>query len=311
MEQRLQKIIADAGITSRRKAEQIILEGRVTVNGTPVSKLGSKADLDKDHVRVDGRLLAGTTEHAYLLINKPVGYVSTVKDPEGRPTVISLVKGIRQRVYPVGRLDYHSSGLMILTNDGELANFLMSRTSAIPRTYHVKLEGRPDPDGIAKLQTGIALDGRRTEPCQIRPLGNDEKPWFEVTLIEGRYHQVRRMFERIGKGVVKLKRVGIAFLTDKNLGPGKNRYITHGEVERLKRWKSSDTAALANLKPRTLDRPPAAKVQPAPPKQAEVRRPKTAHARSSHSSPAPGFRPQRKRSSESKSGDRPRPGNRR
>ena len=173
MEQRLQKIIADAGITSRRKAEQIILEGRVTVNGETVSKLGAKADPEKDQVRVDGRLLDGTTDHVYLLVNKPVGYVSTVKDPEGRATVISLVKGIRQRVYPVGRLDYHSSGLMILTNDGELANFLMSRASAIPRTYHVKLEGRPDPDGIAKLQTGIALDGRRTEPCQIRAPGAD------------------------------------------------------------------------------------------------------------------------------------------
>ena len=240
MEQRLQKIIADAGITSRRKAEQIILEGRVTVNGQSVSKLGSKADLEKDHIRVDGRLLAKTTEYLYLLINKPVGYVSTVKDPEGRPTVISLVKGIKQRVYPVGRLDFHSSGLMILTNDGDLANFLMARSSAIPRAYQVKLEGRPDPDGIAKLQTGIAIDGRRTEPCEIRPLGQDEKPWFEITLVEGRYHQVRRMFERIGKGVVKLKRVRIAFLTDKDLLPGSFRHLTRAEVERLKNWKGTE-----------------------------------------------------------------------
>lgn len=258
MEQRLQKIIADAGITSRRKAEQIILEGRVSVNGKTVSKLGSKADLEKDHVRVDGRLLSRPTEYTYLLVNKPVGYVSTVKDPEGRPTVISLVKGIKQRVYPVGRLDYHSSGLMILTNDGELANFLMARSSAIPRTYHVKLEGRPDPEGIAKLQAGIALDGRRTEPCQIRPLGHDEKPWFEVTLIEGRYHQVRRMFDRIGKGVVKLKRVRIAFLTDQGLGPGDVRPISRGEVERLKNWKSSDVAA-GEQKPRSPNTRPAAK----------------------------------------------------
>lgn len=268
MEQRLQKIIADAGITSRRKAEQIILEGRVSVNGKTVSKLGSKADLEKDHVRVDGRLLSRPTEYTYLLVNKPVGYVSTVKDPEGRSTVISLVKGIKQRVYPVGRLDYHSSGLMILTNDGELANFLMARSSAIPRTYHVKLEGRPDPEGIAKLQAGIALDGRRTEPCQIRPLGHDEKPWFEVTLIEGRYHQVRRMFDRIGKGVVKLKRVRIAFLTDQGLGPGDVRPISRGEVERLKNWKSSDAAPIdkrprspntrvevKTVRPRNEDRP--------------------------------------------------------
>ncbi|MGO8814631.1 MAG: pseudouridine synthase [Terriglobia bacterium] len=240
MDQRLQKIIADAGITSRRKAEQIILEGRVSVNGQPVSKLGSKADPDRDHIRVDGRLLARTTEYVYLLVNKPVGYVSTVSDPQGRPTVVSLVRGIKQRVYPVGRLDYHSSGLMILTNDGELANFLMSRASAVPRTYHVKLEGRPDPADIAKLQTGIALDGRRTEPCQIRALGQDPKPWYEITLIEGRYHQVRRMFERIGKGVVKLKRVRIAFLTDKGLASGQTRHLKRSEVEQLKAWRPEE-----------------------------------------------------------------------
>ena len=142
--------------------------------------------------------------------------------------MVSLVRGIKERVYPVGRLDFHSSGLMILTNDGELANFLMARASAIPRTYQVKLEGRPEAEGIANLQTGIALDGRRTAPCQIRPLGQDEKPWYEVTLVEGRYHQVRRMFERIGKGVVKLKRVRIAFLTDQGLEPGNVRHLTRG-----------------------------------------------------------------------------------
>jgi len=238
MEQRLQKLIADAGITSRRKAEQMILEGRVTVNGKSVSKLGSKADVGRDQVRVDGRLLARPTEFVYLLINKPVGYVSTVSDPQGRPTVVSLVKGIKQRVYPVGRLDYHSSGLMILTNDGELANFLMSRASAVPRSYMVKLEGRPEAADIAKLESGIVLDGRRTEPCQIRAVGQADKPWFEITLVEGRYHQVRRMFERIGKGVVKLKRVRIAFLTDKDLAAGQVRHLSRGEVERLKKWKN-------------------------------------------------------------------------
>ena len=158
MQQRLQKIIADAGITSRRKAEQMILEGRVTVNGAPLTKLGSKADPDRDHIRVDGRLLSRPTTRLYLLLNKPVGYVSTLKDPEGRPTVVSLLRGIRERVYPVGRLDYHSSGLMILTNDGELANHLMSRASAIPRTYHVKLQGQPETTDIQKLENGLVLD---------------------------------------------------------------------------------------------------------------------------------------------------------
>jgi pseudouridine synthase len=214
------------------------LEGRVTVNGKAVSKLGSKADPDHDHICVDGRLLKPPIEYVYLLLNKPVGYVSTVSDPQRRPTVVSLVRGIKQRVYPVGRLDYHSSGLMILTNDGELANFLMSRASAVPRTYQVKLEGRPEPGDIAKLESGITLDGWRTEPCQIRPLRQGDKPWFEITLVEGRYHQVRRMFERIGQPVVKLRRVRIAFLTDQGLAPGQMRHLTRAEVERLKSWRT-------------------------------------------------------------------------
>ena len=239
MEQRLQKIIADAGLTSRRKAEQIILEGRVSVNGEVVSKLGSKADPDRDKIRVDGRLMKPVTQHVYLLLNKPVGYVSTVSDPEHRPTVMTLVRGIKERVYPVGRLDYHSSGLMILTNDGELANFLMSAASAIPRTYQVKLPGSPQASELAKLQSGMVLDGRRTAPCQIRPLAQNDRPWYEITLVEGRYHQVRRMFERVGQPVVKLRRVGIAFLTDHGLGPGRFRHLTRAEVERLKGWKGT------------------------------------------------------------------------
>jgi len=239
MQQRLQKIIADAGITSRRKAEQMILEGRVSVNGAPLTKLGSKADPERDRIRVDGRLLKRDTSHLYLLLNKPVGYVSTVKDPEGRPTVISLLHGIKERVYPVGRLDYHSSGLMILTNDGELANLLMSRASALPRTYHAKLQGQPGTGDLLKLESGLVLDGRRTAPCQVQPLAQGDKPWYEITLVEGRYHQVRRMFERIGQPVVKLKRVRIAFLTDHGLAPGQVRHLTRAEVERLKHWKGA------------------------------------------------------------------------
>jgi 23S rRNA pseudouridine2605 synthase len=239
MQQRLQKIIADAGITSRRKAEQMILEGRVSVNSETVTQLGSKADPERDHIRVDGRLLRRATSHVYLLLNKPVGYVSTVSDPQRRATVLSLVRGIKQRVYPVGRLDYHSSGLMILTNDGALANFLMSPASAVPRTYHVKLQGRPEAGEIAKLESGVVLDGRRTAPCQVRPLAEHDKPWYEITLVEGRYHQVRRMFERIGQPVVKLRRVRIAFLTDRGLRPGQLRHLTRAEVERLKNWRGA------------------------------------------------------------------------
>jgi len=234
---RLQKIIADAGITSRRKAEELILQGRVSVNGEAVTKLGSKADASHDHIRVDGRLLTRSARHLYLLLNKPPGYVSTVSDPQRRPTVMSLLRGVKERVYPVGRLDYYSSGLILLTNDGELANFLMSRASAVPRTYHVKLEGQPSRDDLAKLEAGIVLDGQRTAPARIRLVSERDKPWYEITLVEGRYHQVRRMFERTGQAVIKLKRVRIAFLTDEGLAPGRFRHLTPAEVERLKKLK--------------------------------------------------------------------------
>ena len=239
MQERLQKIIAAAGVASRRKAEELIVQGRVTVNGRTVTELGSKADPGRDHIRVDGRLLRRPGRAVYVLLNKPPGYVSTVSDPQRRPTVISLLRGISERVYPVGRLDYHSSGLILLTNDGELANFLMSRASKIPRTYQVKLESVPSANELAKLEEGIVLDGRRTAPARIRQIAERQKPWYEITLIEGRYHQVRRMFERIGHPVIKLKRARIAFLTDKNLAPGAFRHLSREEVERLKNWKET------------------------------------------------------------------------
>lgn len=242
MQERLQKIIAAAGITSRRKAEELITQGLVTVNGQMVTELGSKADPDRDHIKVAGRLLRSSPTPLYLLLNKPVGYVSTVSDPQGRPTVISLVREINQRVYPVGRLDYHSSGILLLTNDGELANFLMSRGSAVPRTYQVKLDEPVESSQLAKLEQGVVLDGQRTAPARVRPLAVRDKPWYEITLVEGRYHQVRRMFERIGRQVVKLKRVRIAFLTDKGIEPGKFRYLTPLEVAKLKDWKVKNEA---------------------------------------------------------------------
>jgi pseudouridine synthase len=239
MQERLQKIIAQAGITSRRKAEELIVQGRVSVNGRVVAELGSKADPARDRILVDGKALRRRRRRLYLLLNKPPGYVSTLSDPQHRPTVISLVREIKERVYPVGRLDYHSSGLMLLTNDGELANFLMSPKSGIPRTYQVKLESEPGVEALKKLEKGIVLDGRRTAPCQVRPFVYREKPWYEITLVEGRYHQVRRMFERIGQAVVKLKRVRIAFLTDQGLAPGQFRQLTAAEVNRLRKWKNS------------------------------------------------------------------------
>jgi len=239
MQERLQKIIAAAGLASRRKAEELIVRGRVTVNGRVVAELGSKADPERDRIRVDGRPLPrGGPRRLCLLLNKPPGYVSTLNDPEHRPTVVSLLRGVRERVYPVGRLDYHSSGLILLTNDGDLANFLMARASAVPRTYHVKVEGRPEPDDLARLERGITLDGRPTAPCQIRLVAQRDKPWYEITLVEGRYRQVRRMFEHIGHPVLKLKRVRIAFLTDEGLAPGRFRPLAPTEVERLRNWKA-------------------------------------------------------------------------
>jgi|SRR5437762_7251968 len=248
MQERLQKIIARAGVTSRRKAEALILAGRVKVNNRVVEQLGATADAASDVIAVDGRPLRPPGRRLYLLLNKPVGYVSTVSDPERRPTVMSLLGGVRERVYPVGRLDYHSSGLLVMTNDGELANHLMSRDSQVPRTYHVKLGEDPRPEKLALLERGIALDGRRTAPARIRKLAprpaearrpaprkRSDHPWYEVTLVEGRYHQVRRMFERIGHPVLKLKRVRIAFLTDEGLPVGRFRQLAPSEVKRLMR----------------------------------------------------------------------------
>jgi 23S rRNA pseudouridine2605 synthase len=242
MQERLQKIISAAGVASRRTAETMILQGLVSVNGRPVTVLGSKADVERDKIRVSGQLLHAPGRRVYVLLNKPVGYVSTLSDPQGRPTIADLLRqgGFKERVYPVGRLDYNSSGLLLMTSDGDLANLLMSRKSAVPRTYHVKLEGSPEERDLKVLELGIVLDGRKTAPAQVRRLGersHREKPWYEITLVEGRYHQVRRMFERIGQPVVKLKRVRIAFLTDSGLAPGQWRHLTEAELRRLKSWR--------------------------------------------------------------------------
>jgi 23S rRNA pseudouridine2605 synthase len=239
MQERLQKIIAAAGIASRRKAEDLILHGRVSVNGHTVTELGSKADSGCDKILVNGRPLRRSHKRVVILLDKPDGCVSTASDPENRTTVVSLLRGVKERVYPVGRLDFHSTGLLLLTNDGELANFLMSRASQVPRIYRAKLEAMPDPKLLSGLEHGIVLDGRRTAPCRIRLVEQGARPWVEITLVEGRYHQVRRMFERIGCPVLKLRRVRFAFLTDRGLRPGQFRELTPSEVERLKSWKPS------------------------------------------------------------------------
>ena len=236
--ERLQKIIAEAGIASRRKAEELITSGRVQVNGTVITKLGSKADLDVDHVRVNGKLLQGKQRHTYLLLNKPKGYVTTVSDPEKRPTVMDLIHGVKGRVYPVGRLDYASEGLLLMTNDGDLAHRLMKAASHVSKTYLVKVAGTPKEEAIAKLRTGVSIatdDGKRvrTGPAAVRVIKEAANPWYEITLIEGRNRQLRRMFEAVGHHVEKIKRVKFGPLT-LDVPPGEFRTLTVKEIERLK-----------------------------------------------------------------------------
>jgi 23S rRNA pseudouridine2605 synthase len=255
--QRLQKIIAAAGVTSRRKAEELITQGRVSVNGQTVTELGTKADLERDHIKVDGKLLQGAERHVYLLLNKPKGYVTTVTDPERRPTVMDLIQGVGARIYPVGRLDWASEGLLLLTNDGELAAKLTHASSHVPKTYLVKIAGRAKEEGIEKLRRGIKIGAKpgprrmetiHTAPAQIRLVKDAENPWYEVTLIEGKNRQIRRMFEEIGHHVEKIKRVRYGPLT-LDVEPGQFRELKPGEVAALRRAGRGD-------KPRTQERKP-------------------------------------------------------
>jgi 23S rRNA pseudouridine2605 synthase len=236
--ERLQKIIASAGIASRRAAEKMITSGLVSVNGQIVTELGSKADLETDHIRVNGKLLHGAEQHIYLLMNKPKGYVTTVSDPERRPTVMDLLRGIRARVYPVGRLDYATEGLLILTNDGELAHALMKAASHVPKTYVVKVAKVPSAENVERLRRGISIPndkGQRvkTAPAKVRAVRESENPWFEVTLTEGRNRQIRKMFEEIGHHVEKIKRVRYGPLA-LDIPPGEFRRLTIGEIGKLK-----------------------------------------------------------------------------
>jgi 23S rRNA pseudouridine2605 synthase len=236
--ERLQKIIAAAGIASRRKAEEFISSGRVQVNGQIITELGSKADAETDHIRVNGKLLQGAQRHVYLLLNKPKGYVTTMSDPEKRPTVMDLIHGVKGRVYPVGRLDYASEGLLLLTNDGDLAHRLMKAASHVPKTYVVKVAGTPKEDAIAKLRLGVSIatdDGKRvkTGPALVKVVKEAANPWYEITLVEGRNRQIRRMFEAVGHHVEKIKRVRYGPLA-LDVPPGEFRSLTLKEVERLK-----------------------------------------------------------------------------
>ncbi len=237
--ERLQKIIARAGIASRRGAEQLIEDGQVSVNGRVVTELGTKADLDSDHVKVKGKLITREEQKRYILLYKPRQVMTTVDDPSGRPTVLDFVKGVRERVFPVGRLDFHSEGLIVLTNDGDLAFKIAHPKHGSLKTYHVKVRGVPTDRLIEKLARGITLDGQRTLPCEItrlRTTGRGEdagNSWFEVKLREGRTQQIRKMFKTIGHPVMKLRRVAIGSLSDAKLEAGQWRELTDKELDRL------------------------------------------------------------------------------
>jgi 23S rRNA pseudouridine2605 synthase len=234
-EERLQKILSQAGVASRRQAEKYIVEGRVSVNGTPVTELGSKADLERDHIKVDGRLIHAPKHQIYIALYKPNNTVTTVSDPEHRATVMDLLRGVKERVYPVGRLDYHSEGLLLLTNDGDLANAITSAATHLGKTYVVKANGALTADQEQKFREGVPLSGRRTLPAGLKLIRDAANPWYEVRLYEGRNNQIRMMFKHFGRLVEKLRRVSIGPIELGPLKPGQFRYLTVEELHNLQR----------------------------------------------------------------------------
>ncbi len=234
--ERLQKILAHAGIASRRAAEKLIAEGRVTVNGATVHEMGTKADPSTDDIRVDGRRVKGTERQRYILLYKPAGYVTTRSDPQRRRTVMDLLAGVREYVYPVGRLDYETEGLLLLTNDGDLAARLTHPRHEVERTYEARVAGMPDHDALDRLRHGIPLDGRRTQPADVVLLNkrpNEREGLLLITIREGRNRQVRRMLEAVGHPVRKLRRTRIGPIADRHLRPGEWRELSAKEVAAL------------------------------------------------------------------------------
>jgi 23S rRNA pseudouridine2605 synthase len=243
MEERIQKILSAAGIASRRAAEEIILEGRVRVNGKVVSELGAKADPERDHIKVDGKLINPKQPKAYIMLNKPAGFVTTMSDPEGRPIVANLLKGVRVRVYPVGRLDYDTEGLLLLTNDGDLAHLVTHPKHELPKTYLVKVKGFLDDRHVEMLEQGVFLKDGKTAPARVRKLRKEESnSWVEITIHEGRKRQVRRMIDHTGHSVIKLKRTRVGGLSLGDLPVGMYRHLTLDEVQGLRQMAMMDEA---------------------------------------------------------------------
>jgi pseudouridine synthase len=242
MQSRLQKILSSAGISSRRAAEALIGQGRVTVNGITVTTLGTKADPDADDIRVDGRRVKVPAGRRYILLNKPRGYITSRSDPQRRPTVIDLLQqhGVRDYVYPVGRLDFESEGLLLLTSDGDLAAHLTHPRHGVDREYEVQVRGVPDRHTLERLARGVVIDGRRTAPAQVSLRKTFEgargpESWLSLVIREGRHRQVRKMCEAVGHPVARLRRVRIGPLADPRLKPGQFRDLTPPEVAALKR----------------------------------------------------------------------------
>jgi len=235
MEIRLQKVIADAGVASRRKAEELITAGRVMVNGQVIRELGTRVDPEKDHVKVDGRHLKPAPPQTFIMLNKPKGVISTLNDPEGRPTIKHLLHGVSLRIFPVGRLDFDTEGLMLLTNDGEIAQALLHPRYHVPKTYSVKVKGVLSDEQIGQLERGVSLDDGMTAPAMVKKMHKTEaNSWIEITIHEGRKHQVKRMLEVVGHPVLKLERVRFGPLSLGDLPPGQFRFLTDREANAIR-----------------------------------------------------------------------------
>jgi 23S rRNA pseudouridine2605 synthase len=234
VQERLQKILSRTGVASRRAAERLMAEGRVTVNGETVRELGTKADLATDDVRVDGVRVKAPREKVYLLLNKPKGVVTTRRDPEGRQTVMDLVPHVAG-LFPVGRLDVTTEGLILLTNDGDFAEHVAHPRYEVPRIYHAKVRGTPAPETLARLRRGVFVERQKLAVDQARVLEAGNNSWLELRLHEGKHHEVRRLLEAVGHPVSKLKRVGLGPLSVRGLQPGEFRSLTPGEIEALRR----------------------------------------------------------------------------
>ena len=238
MAKRIQKILSELGIASRRKAEELILEGRVVVNGQ-TAIIGMKADASKDSIKVDGKRISGIgkeMQKIYLMFHKPRGVMTTLSDPEGRPTVKDFLKGVKYRVFPVGRLDYSSEGLLLLTNDGDFSNAILHPSREMPKTYLVKVKGVMAEEDMQRLRRGVKLEDGVTMPAKVKKIRQVENnSWIEITIHEGRNRQVRRMIEKVGHLVLKLKRTGVNGLKLGNLEPGEMRLLSPEELRLIKK----------------------------------------------------------------------------